>query len=121
MSKLRVLLVAAALLTAACGGAATQSRSNAQPASFVGVDVNAGANAGANADSDMSDIPNRLNPPVNKGGSTQAKPPTAKPASPPVGEPPFGSALDRCGGGIGTELSGAPAGPKQPVPECAVE
>lgn len=125
MSKLRVLLVATALLMAACGGAATQSSSNAQPASFAGVDVNAGANAGANTDSDMSDIPNRLNPPVNKGGSTQANPTTAKPASPPVGEPPFVSVFDRCGGGIGTELSGAragnPGGPKQPIPECAVE
>ncbi len=125
MSTLRVLLVAAALLTAACSGAATHSSSNAQPASFAGVDLNAGANAGANADSDPSDITNRPNPPVNKGGSAQAKPPAAKPASPPVGEPTIGSAFDRCGGGIGTDLSGtrggSPGGPAQPRPACAVE
>lgn len=125
MSKLRVLLIAAALLTAACGGAAAHTSSNAQPASFTGVEVNAGANAGTNADSDTSDITNRPNPPVTKGGSTQARPPTAKPASPPVGEPPFGSAFDRCGGGIGTDLSGTrgdrPGGPYQPRPACAVE
>jgi hypothetical protein len=120
MSKLRALLVASALLSAACGGAASHSSSNAQPASFSGVQLN----AGPNADSDMSDITNRPNP-VNKGGSTQANPPTHKPASPPLGEPSMGSAFDRCGGGIGTELSGAgagsPGGPKRPLPECAVE
>ena len=122
MTKLRVLLVAAAVLTAACGGAATHSSSNAQPASFT---LNAGANAGANADSEPSDITNRPNPPVKKGGSTQAKPPAAKPASVPVGEPPAGSAFDRCGGGIGTELQGTragiPSGPKWPLPACAVQ
>jgi hypothetical protein len=123
MTKLRILLVGAALLTAACGAATTHSSSNAQPASFVG--VNAGANTGANADSNTSDITNRPNPPVNKGGSTQAKPPAAKPASVPVGEPPAGSGFDRCGGGIGTDLQGSragiPGGPKHPLPECAVQ
>ena len=122
MTKLRVLLVGAALLTVGCGAATTHSSSNAQPASFT---VNAGANAGANADSNTSDITNRPNPPVNKVGSTQAKPPAAKPASVPVGEPPAGSGFDRCGGGIGTDLQGSragiPGGPKRPLPECAVQ
>lgn len=122
MGKLRVLLVAAALLTAACGGAVIQSSSNA-PASLAGVDVNAGANAGANADSDPSDITNRPKPPVDKGGPAPANPPMSKPASVPVGEPAAGSGVDRCNGGIGTELSGtgSPGGPKQPLPECPVQ
>lgn len=125
MGKLRVLLVATALLTAACGGAVMHSSSNAAPAALVGVDVNAGANAGANADSDPSDITNRPNPPVNKGGPAPANTPTSRPASVPAGEPAAGSGVDRCNGGIGTELSGtgagSPAGPKQPLPECPVQ
>jgi hypothetical protein len=124
MSKLRVLFVAAAVLTAACGGAATHSSSNAQPASFT---LNAGSNAGANADSNMSDVPSRVNPPVHKGGSTPVMPPSTvtKAAAPPVGQPAGGSAFDRCGGGIGTELqgtrAGVPGGPKRPLPACAVQ
>lgn len=125
MGKLRVLLVAAALLTAACGGAVMHSSSNAPPASLAGVDVNAGANAGANADSDPSYITNRPNPPVDKGEPAPANPPTSRPASVPVGEPTAGSGVDRCNGGIGTELSGtgagSPGGPKQPLPECPVQ
>jgi hypothetical protein len=121
MSKLPVLLVASALLTAACGAAATHSSSNAQPASYAGVQVN----AGATADSDVSDITNRPNPPVRPGGSSQATPPaTTKAATPPVGEP-FRSGFDRCGGGIGTDLAGSRAGfgpgQKHPLPECAVQ
>ena len=122
MSKLQVLLVASALLTAACGGAATHSSSNAQPASYAGVQVN----AGANADSNVSDITNRPNPPFHKGGSTPTAPPaTTKAAAPPVSEPPGGSAFDRCGGGIGADLAGSRAGSgpgmKHPLMECAVQ
>jgi hypothetical protein len=121
MGKLPVLLVASALLTAACGGAATHSSSNAQPASYTGVQVN----AGPNADSDVSDITNRPNPPVRPGGSSQATPPaTTKAAAPPVGDPSRGSAFDRCGGGIGADLAGSRAsgpGMKHPLPACAVE
>lgn len=124
MSKLRALLVASALLTAACGGAATHSSSNAQPASFAGVQVN----AGPNADSDMSDITNRPNPPVNKGGSTPTNPPatTTKSAAPAASQPSMGSGFDRCNTGTGSSTGLSPRAPgapgkQPPLPECAVE
>jgi hypothetical protein len=116
MSKLQVLLVASALLTAACGAAATQSSSSSQPASIAGVRVSAGPNANA----DISDITNRPNPPVHPGGSTQTKPPVPPATAAPQGSKPSHSgAWDRCGG-IGVDLAGGP-GQKRPVPECNVQ
>ena|ERR1700694_1689041 len=125
MSKLQVLLVASALLTAACGAAATQSRSGAQPASIAGVRVNAGPNANA----DISDITNRPNPPTHPGGgSTQIRPTApapAAPAAPRASEPSHSGAWDRCGGGgIGVDLAGTRAGttgPTKPRPECNIQ
>jgi hypothetical protein len=116
MNKLRVLLVAAALLTAACGAGATHSSSKVEPASIVGVHVN----RGPNADSDISDITNRPNPPSHKVGSTPTNPPVApKVAAPRPGEPSLGSGFDRCSGGSRAGSTGP--GQKHPLPECAVE
>ena len=124
MSKLQALLVASALLTAACGAAATQASSSAHPASIGGVRLN----AGANANSDISDITNRPNPPTHPGaGSTQTRPAApapAVPAAPRASEPSHSGAWDRCGGGIGVDLAGSRSGsasPKKPLPECNVQ
>jgi hypothetical protein len=123
MSKVRILLVAAALLTAACAGGATLSGSKNEPATNAGyVQVNGGANAG----SDLSDITNRPNPPVHKGGTAQARPVTPQNAAPAAPQPAFGTGTDRCGSGVGTSGAGnreSPTGqPKHPpLPMCAVE
>src|SRR6202171_721462 len=125
MSKLQILLVASALLTAACGAAATQSSSSARPASIGGVRVN----AGPNANSDISDITNRPTPPTHPGGGSTrirpAAPAPAAPAAPRAGEPSHTGAWDRCGGGIGVGLdsgrAGSPGGPKKPLPECNIQ
>jgi hypothetical protein len=122
LGKLKVLLVASALLTAACGAAATPSSSSTHPASIAGVRVN----GGPNANSDVSDITNRPNPPTHPGGgSTQTKPPVpAAVVAPPASPVSHGGAWDRCGGGIGVDLGGSRAGSpgqKRPVPECNVE
>jgi hypothetical protein len=120
MNKLPGLLVASALLTAACGAAATPSSSSAQPASIAGVRVNAGPNANA----DISEIMNRPNPSTHPGGSTQTRPAAPAPPAPPLAarasEPSQLGGWDRCGGGIGVELAGKP-GQKRPLPDCAVQ
>lgn len=121
MGKLLVLLAASAVLTAACGAAATHAGSNPPPASIAGVQVS----AGPNANSSISDITNRPNPPVGQGGSSRATlPATPKAAAPVSGRPSEGSAWDRCGGGIGVDLAGnrtGSAGQKRPRPECNVQ
>jgi len=123
MSKVRILLLAAALLTAACAGGATLSGSKDQPASTTGVvQVNGGANAG----SDLSDITNRPNPPVQKGGTAQARPVIPQNAAPAAPQPAFGTGTDRCGSGARTTSAGNRASttgqPKHPpLPMCAVE
>lgn len=120
MNKLRVLLVASALLTAACGAAVTQSSSSAQPTSIASVRLNAGPNANA----DISDITNRPNPPAHPGGSTQIRPQPpapAAPVAPRTSEPSQSGAWDRCGGGIGVDLAGSAGPGKRPLPECNVQ
>jgi len=118
MNKLRVLVVAAALLTAACG-TATISGSQVKSISSSGtVRVDAGANAGTTvAGDDLS----RPNPPVHRGGTvlvTQAQSPTTNATTP--------SAIghDRCTDGF--PASSGPGsrdiqGKHPPLPMCAVQ
>jgi predicted small secreted protein len=118
MNKLRVLLVAAALLTAACG-TATISGSQVKSISSSGtVRVDAGANAGTTvAGDDLS----RPNPPIHRGGTvpvTPAQSPTTNATQP--------SAIghDRCTDGFPAS-SGAGSRDLQakhpPLPMCAVQ
>ena len=122
MTKLPALLVASALLTAACGAAATQSSSSSQSVSIAGVHVN----AGPNADSNISDITNRPNPPMHPGGSTKIKPQAPAPAAPVApltSKPSQNGAWHRCGG-IGVDLTGsrgASASLRKPLPECNIQ
>src|SRR6266852_3213945 len=70
MNKLRVFLVAAALLTAACG-TATISGSQVRSVSSSGtVGVDAGANVGTTVAA--GDDLGRPNPPVHRGGTVPA-------------------------------------------------
>lgn len=118
MNKLPVLLVAAALLTAACG-TATISGSQVKSISSSGtVRVDAGANAGTTvAGDDLS----RPNPPVHRGGTVpapQAQSPTTNATTPPaIGH-------DRCTDGFPAS-SGAGSrdiqGTHPPLPMCAVQ
>jgi hypothetical protein len=124
MNKLRVLLVAAALLSAACG-ATTISGSSVKSVSNAGnVHVDAGANAGTDVaagtqDSDLG----RVNPNVGKGGSVPVQQ-ASQPATTGTGLSTSGH--DRCSTGtgsntgIGPRMPGAP-GKQPPLPECAVE
>ena len=123
MSKLRVLVVAAALLTAACGGAATISGSQVKSVTNSSdVRVDAGANAGTDVSGgpEVSD-PGRGNPIVRQapGGPVpvqQSQPPA------PNGTEPTTSGHDRCTNGIGANAGFTPMTGKQPPqPECAVE
>jgi len=121
MNKLRVLLVTAVLLTAACGTAASSGGSaGLRDTTSVGAIK---ASQGANADSE-SDV-NRINPTITKGTHpapvTPAQPPAAAPKSVEPGLP-----LDRCnggtatGGGVGNRLgigSGKPPLPFACLPE----
>ena len=121
MSKLRVLLVAAALLTAACG-TATISGSQVKSVTNSDVHVDPSANAGTNVSGGaaVSD-PGRGNPTVRKapGGPVpvrQSQPPA------PNGTEPTTSGHDRCTNGIGANAGFTPMTGKQPPqPECAVE
>jgi hypothetical protein len=123
MNKLTAPIVALALLGAACTGTATISGSSVKSV--------AGSNAvqlpgAANAGDENSDITNRPNPPVRKGGTTQVKPVTPQNAAPAAPQPAFGPATDRCGSGIGTSGAGNRASttgqPKHPpLPMCAVD
>ena len=124
MTKLRVLLIAAALLTAACG-TATISGSQVKSVSNAGnVRVDAGANAGTDVaaspqDSDLG----RVNPNVGKGRSVPVQPST-QPATTVMG--PSASGHDRCSTGTGSNTGIAPRAPgapgkQPPLPECAVE
>ena len=119
MNKLRVLLVAAALLTAACG-TTTISGSQVRSISSSGtVRVDAGANAGTTlAGDDLS----RPNPPVHRGGTVPVTQPQA-PTTNATTQSPIGH--DRCSDGFpastgaGTR-NGAP-GKRLPLPACAVQ
>jgi hypothetical protein len=121
MNKLRVLLVAAALLTAACGTAASSAGSaGLRDTTSVGA---VKASQGANADSE-SDV-NRINPTITKGTRpapvTPAQPPAATPKSPEPGLP-----LDRCNGGVWTDheagnRSSTGSVTHPPLPACAMQ
>lgn len=127
MDKVRVLLVASALLMAACGGAAAVTHAKANPATLAGsVQLSSGANAGSDLGSD--DV-NRVNPPVKKGTGNQpsapTQPQTAAPAAAPAAQN-TGTPTDRCSsGGSGGGTAGnrlAPMGGKHPpLPMCAVQ
>ena len=123
MSKVRVLVVAAALLTAACGGAATISGSQVKSVTNSGdVRVDAGANAATDISggAEVSD-PGRGNKTAHKapGGPVpvrQSQPPA------PSGTEPVTSGHDRCTNGIAANAGFTPmAGKQPPQPECAVE
>ena len=126
MDKVRVLLVASALLMAACGGAAAVSHAKANPATLAGsVQLNGGANAGSDLGSD--DV-NRVNPPVKKGTGNQPAQPTQPQTVTPAAAPAAtgGTATDRCSSGsFGGGTAGnrvAPMGGKHPpLPMCAVQ
>jgi hypothetical protein len=97
MNKLRVLLVAAALLSAACG-ATTISGSQVKSISSSGnVRVDAGANAGTSVSSNVesSDLGPR-NPTPHKPGPAAVQQ-SQQPA--PAGSQPTVVAPDRCNGG----------------------
>jgi predicted small secreted protein len=119
MNKLRVLLVAAALLTAACG-TATISGSQVKSISSSGtVRVDAGANAGTTvaAGDDLS----RPNPPVHRGGTvpvTQAQSPTTNATTPSaIGHDRCTDGFPASGGAGSRDLQAK----HPPLPECAVQ
>ncbi|HET9848747.1 MAG TPA: hypothetical protein VFR68_09370 [Candidatus Dormibacteraeota bacterium] len=125
MNKLRVLLVASALLLAACGGGAVLSSAKDKPATLAGsVQINRGVNAGSDLGGD--DV-NRVNPPIKKGGiGSQPSAPTQPQTVNPGAAPASGTATDRCSGGsYGGGTAGnriAPMGGKHPpLPMCAVQ
>src|ERR1700737_1197369 len=121
MNNLRVLLVAAALLTAACGTAAgSGGGAGLRDTTSVGA---LKASQGANADSE-SDV-NRINPTITKGTRpapvTPSPPPGAAPKSPYTGLP-----LDRYNGGGWTDheagnRSSTGSGTHPPLPACAMQ
>jgi hypothetical protein len=119
MNKLRVLLVAAALLTAACG---TTTISGSQVKSFStsgSARAGAGANAGANAAA--QDDLGRPNPTIRKSGPVPVQQPV-QPAT--TGTQPSTPVHDRCTDGMGGSTgpgSRAGASKHPPLPECAVE
>lgn len=120
MNIVRALLVAAALLTAACGAAAGSSGSaGLRDATTVGtVRVSKAANAGSESDVNR-------NLAITKGTRpalvTQAQPPAAAPKSV---EPPV--PLDRCNGGVwtgheGGNRSSTGSATHPPLPACAMQ
>ena len=117
MTKLRVLLIAAALLTAACG-TATTSGSQVKSVTNSDVRVDAGANTGTDIASGaaVSD-PGRGKPIKAPGG-----PVPVQQSQPPNGTEPSTSGHDRCTNGMGANTGFTPMTGKQPPqPECAVE
>jgi len=119
MNKLRALLVAAALLTAACG-TATISGSQVKSISSSGtVRVDAGANAGTTvaAGEDLS----RPNPPPHRGETVPA--PQAQSTTTNT-TPPSAIGHDRCTDGFpasGGAGSRDIQGKHPPLPMCAVQ
>jgi len=123
MKRWAIPIVAVAILTAACGGAASLSQSNQKAVPVGTVQLNGGANAG-----DTSDISSRPNPPVHKSGTVTVKPSVAPLVPNGAGLAPADSGLgptfDRCGPGIVPGLNGATtAGSVRGSPKimCAVE
>jgi len=122
MNKLRALLVAAALLTAACGATTISSTPLKSVSNSGNVRVDAGANAGTNVASGMEDDLSRPNPPIRKGPGGPV--PVQQSVQPSTnGTQPSIWSGGRCGAGyVGTPPAGSRAGSKHPpLPECAVE
>jgi hypothetical protein len=119
MSRFAIPVVGAAVLIAACGGAATPAKSASQPGTIAGtVQLSDAPNAG----SDISDL-GRANPQVRKGGPVPAIPPSPRDGG-TVAAQPAGASLDRCQMGSGTGPSGktgAPPGKHPPLPMCLPE
>jgi len=120
MNKLRALLVAAALLTAACG-TATISGSQVKSISSSGsVRVDAGANAG-NTVAGTNDDLGRPNPPVHRGGTVPA---SQSQSTTTNTTPPSAIGHDRCTDGFpasGGAGSRDIQGRHPPLPMCAVQ
>jgi hypothetical protein len=119
MNKLRALLVAAALLMAACG-TATISGSQVKSVSSSGtVRVDAGANAGTTvfAGDDLS----RPNPSVHRSGTapvTQAQAPTTNATTPSaIGHDRCTDGFPASGGAGSRDIQGK----HPPLPMCAVQ
>lgn len=105
MTKLPVLLVAAALFTAACG-ATTISSSPVKSVSNSGdVRVGAGANAGTDLAAGTEDSPRNPTPRKGPGAPVQqAQPPTTNTTEPST------TIHDRCTDGVGATGFGSGAG-----------
>ncbi len=121
MSKLRVLIVAAALLTAACGatisGSQVKSVSNSS-----NLAVESGPNAGTDVSggAEIADL-GRGTPTVRQG---PAGPLPIRPSPPPGASGTEQSTVghDRCSNGMAANPGVTPMGGKQPPqPACAVE
>ena len=119
MNKLRALLVAVALLTAACGtttisGSQVKSVSNSGSAR-----VDAGANAGTDVAAVAEDDPGPPNPTIRKSGPLPVQQAT-QPATNATESSTAGA--DRCSAGATTvgSRTGNP-GKHPPLPECPVE
>jgi hypothetical protein len=126
MNTVRALLVASALLIAACGTASISGSQVKSVSTSGNVRVDAGVNAGTDvgAGAEYSDM-GRVNPTVRKGPGQPV--PVQRPQQPaPQMMEPSGSGHDRCRDGIGTNPGFSPgagsAGVKHPpLPMCAVE
>jgi hypothetical protein len=121
MNKLRVLLVAAALLMAACGTATISGSSVKSVSNSGNVRVDAGANAGANVTAGSEDDLSRPNPTIRKSGPIPVQQ-SAQPATPST--PSSTSGSDRCSAGAGAGSLGpraGGAGPHPPLPMCPVD
>lgn len=113
MNRLAIPIVAVALLTAACGAAATVSSSGKRAGD--GRRDGAGERRGERR-LPFSDITNRPNPPIDKARDGQPMPPaTTGSVVPAAGKPAFGTALYRCSGGIGTDVEGSQSGRPKPL------
>lgn len=118
MNKLRVLLVAAALLTAACGTTTISGSQVGSVSSSGTVRVGAEANAGTTvAGDDLS----RPNPPIHRGGTLaapQSQSPTSNAAQPSiVGHDRCTDGFPASGGAGSRDLQGK----HLPLPMCAVQ
>jgi hypothetical protein len=122
MNKLRVLLVAVALLAAACGSATISGAQVKSVSNSGSVQAGVGANAGTDvaASAENSDL-GRVNPTVRKGGTVPVQQ-----SSQPVTTGTSALGHDRCGNGTTSNTglaprAAGPAGKQPPLPECAVE
>jgi hypothetical protein len=120
MNKLRVLLVAAALLIAACG-TATISGSQVKSISSSGtVRADAGANAGTTAAGANDDL-GRPNPPVHGSGTvpaSQSQSPTTNATQPSaIGHDRCTDGFPASGGAGSRDIQGK----HPPLPMCAVQ